>query len=166
MSKAIKIRSIYDPSEDPGIDCTVDSATGKKIPSLTKQADKEACDINKILERYNRTGQLPDLILEDPRYGDFSSVPTFQEAFEIVARAEAQFSALDARVRDRFTNDPVAMLAFCNDPANFEEMVKLGLALPRPAQTEPNSPAAPPAQPAPPQAAGGQPATAGTGSQK
>lgn len=128
----MKIRSIYDPSEKVALSCHVlDSKTGeyKFHPGRTKQADKEACDINNILRRYEQTGVLPDLIKREPRYGDFSSVPSYQESLDIVHRAETQFAALSAEVRDRFGNDPVKMLEFCQNEKNLPEMVKLGLAI-------------------------------------
>lgn len=139
----IKIKSIFDKSEDEGLDCReLDPKTGEfKYVTRTKQADKEACDINNILKRYEKTGQLPDMIREDGRYGDFSNPVTLQEAFEIVNRAEAQFMALSARVRERFGNDPVQMLEFCANSANVAEMVELGLAIapPQPANALQNA---------------------------
>lgn len=96
-------------------------------PSLTKQADRDAADINNILKRYEKTGELPNMIKRDPVWGDFADMPTFQEAFEVVAKAEEQFAALDAQVRRRFDNDPALFLAFASDPQNTEEMRSLGL---------------------------------------
>lgn len=114
-----------------GIECIdVDPVTGEVMPSRTKQADKEGCDIHVILRKIEQGSILPDLIKANPRYGDFSQVKDFQTSMEIVMRAEEQFAALPAKVRDRFENDPARMLEFCADPANREEMVKLGLALP------------------------------------
>lgn len=123
---AIRIRHIYDElqdeiSQEAGLDCSND-------PGRTKQSDKDACDINLITKRYERTGTLPDLIQREPRYGDFSAVPDFQAALDLVHLAEAQFGALDAHIRTRFANDPANFLAFATNPANLDEMVKLGLA--------------------------------------
>lgn len=129
----VKIRAIYDPTEDKGIDCSVS-------PSLTKQAEKDACDVNLILNRFERTGVLPDMIRQDGRYGDFSDVGTYQEALNTVILAQEQFEALDAHVRDRFGNDPMKMLEFCSRSENLEEMVKLGLAVASP--VTPSQPAA------------------------
>lgn len=128
----MKIRNALSPSQKVAIDFRkIDSKTGefKFHPGRTKQADKDGCDINNILKRYEQTGVLPDLIKREPRYGDFSSVPSYQESLDIVHRAETQFAALSAEVRDRFGNDPVKMLEFCQDEKNLPEMVKLGLAI-------------------------------------
>lgn len=102
--------------------------------SLTKQADAEAADINYIMKRYEKTGQLPEMIRAEPRYGDFSDAPSFQEALHIVAQAEEQFMALDARVRAEFENDPGRMLEFIDslnhDPEKNRKLVEKGLAVP------------------------------------
>lgn len=101
--------------------------------SLTKQADAEAADINYIMRRYERTGELPEMIRQDAQYGDFSDAPTFMEAQSIVSHALSQFSALSAEVRAKFQNDPARMLAFVDaasgDPKKKEELYDLGLAV-------------------------------------
>jgi len=128
------------------VDCRrFDPVTKEMVfdPGQTRQADKESCDINVILSRFERSGVLPELIKKDARYGDFSDVPSYQESLDLVAMARAQFDALDAKVRDRFANDPTRMLEFVNDPANREEMIRLGMAVPKPDKVSPPSPAVP-----------------------
>nr|QJB19160.1 MAG: internal scaffolding protein [Microvirus sp.] len=134
----IVVRDVFYVNEDRGLVMEiVDPKTGeiKQKKGRTKQADKDSCDINFILARYQKTGMLPDMIQAEPKYGDFSDVPSFQEACEIVSLAQEQFEALDAKVRQRFNHDPKEMLAFVADKANEKEMVELGLALPKPAQS-------------------------------
>lgn len=97
---------------------------------LTKQSDAKDCDINAMFKRYERTGQLPEMIVRQPRYGDFSDVPTYQEALDIVRMAQEQFDALDVNVRNRFENDPAKFLAFVTDDKNYDEAVKMGLIKP------------------------------------
>lgn len=94
---------------------------------LTKQADAKDCDINLLMKRFERTGTLPDMIVRDGHYGDYSDVPTLQEAFAIAAHAQEQFDNLDAPIRNRFDNDPLKFAAFATDPKNLGEMEKLGL---------------------------------------
>jgi len=96
-----------------------------------KQSFKEECDINNILKKYEKTGVLPDMIRNNPQYGDFSNVGTYQDAFMVVQKAHEQFNALDARVRDRFQNDPAQFLEFTSDARNLPEMEKLGMAIPK-----------------------------------
>jgi len=98
-----------------------------------KQSFKAECDINNIMRKYQAQGVLPSLILQDPKYGDFSNVPDYQEALNLVLKAQAQFGGLSAEVRDRFGSDPSRFLAFCENPANQEELISMGLATRKPA---------------------------------
>ncbi|QXP08458.1 MAG: internal scaffolding protein [Arizlama microvirus] len=97
---------------------------------VTKQSDLKDCDINTIFKRYERTGQLPDMIQKNGSYGDFSAVPDYQEACNIVNHAKIQFESLDVAVRNRFDNDPAKFLAFATDNKNYDEMEKMGLLKP------------------------------------
>lgn len=118
-------RSQYDERPVLASDLSFDGDKG-----LTKQADAKDCDINAIFKRFERTGQLPNLIAREGRYGDFSAVPDYQEACEIVRHAEEQFLNLDVELRNRFENDPSKFLAFATDGKNIDEMEKLGLLKP------------------------------------
>jgi len=97
---------------------------------VTKQSDLKDADINAIFKRFERTGQLPTMITKEPRYGDFSAVPDYQEAVSIVRTAEEQFLNLDVTIRNRFENDPAKFLGFATDPANIDELEKMGLLKP------------------------------------
>lgn len=105
--------------------------------SLTKQSEKENCDINRILNKYRSTGVLPG-DASSARYADVSDVPDFQSAMNTVRYATESFLALSAEVRKRFSNDPAAMIDFLSDPANAAEAAKLGLI--NPPSVEPESP--------------------------
>lgn len=106
----------------------------ENLPSLTKQADAEAADINNIVERYLKTGIAPGMS-RDPIYGDFSTAETFQEAMNIVAEANAQFAGLSADIREEFQNDPSRFLQFVEDAQKDGEkgkkLVDWGLAEPQ-----------------------------------
>lgn len=110
----------------------------KSIVHPTVQDAKNECDINNIMKRFLKNGAsaLTDLIRQDPTYGDFSSLPEFVDAMNLINHAHDQFSHLSARVRARFDNDPAKFLEFANDPSNGKEMVELGLAtIPMPIPT-------------------------------
>lgn len=112
---------------DPGIDCATAEKNGDL--SQTIQSEKDACDINRIVDRYQRTGILThtrDAI--QARYGDFSNIPDFHEAQNIVAQANQLFMQMPAQIRSRFQNDAGNFLNFFQDPNNQEEAIKLGLA--------------------------------------
>ncbi|QXP08137.1 MAG: internal scaffolding protein [Arizlama microvirus] len=94
----------------------------------THQSFKDECDINAIVKKANATGRLPDLIKQNPKYGDFSSPLSYHDAMNVVLHANEQFAALPSHVRQRFQNDAQQFLAFTADPSNLPEMVKMGLA--------------------------------------
>lgn len=96
-------------------------------PTLTKQSFKDECNINNIVAKYQRTGQVTHLNSVKPRYLDCVGVADYQHALDIVNAAGAEFDGLPAKLRARFANDPAKLIAFCDDPQNYDEAVKLGL---------------------------------------
>lgn len=116
-------------SDESGLEC--------KDKSLAKQNEKEEADINTIVKRFGITGQLPQNV-RAPQYGDFTEVTDYHTAMNAVRNAEIAFMQMPADIRSRFENDPQAFLEFCSDPANLEEMRKMGLVtetLPAPGET-------------------------------
>jgi Chlamydia-phage Chp2 scaffold (Chlamy_scaf). len=97
---------------------------------VTKQADLKESDINYIMKRFEKTGTLPEMILKNGHYGDYTAVPDYQEAMNIINLAQSQFEALDVNVRNRFENNPEKFLAFTTNPENYDEMEKMGLLKP------------------------------------
>lgn len=95
----------------------------------TKQSQKDQCDINKIMSKYNRTGKLPDMIKKNAAYGDFSKPLDYQESLNTVIKAQESFAALPSAVRKKFNNDPQEMLAYVDDPKNIDSLVDMGLAV-------------------------------------
>lgn len=93
---------------------------------LTQQAPAEETDINIIVEKAKR-GAVPPTNGREGIYGDFRNLPDLRSAMLIVKEAEEGFMSLDARVRQRFDNDPRVMLDFLKDPANRPEAIALGL---------------------------------------
>lgn len=108
----------------------------------TKQSFRDECDINKLMRKYEQSGQLPASVRVGS-YGDFATDVDLLAAQLLIKSAEAQFDSLPARVRERFRNSPEEFLKFVQDRKNQEEARKLGLL-----QEEP----APPAPPVPPAA--------------
>ena len=97
--------------------------------SMTQAQFQDECDINKIMDRYMRTGCLSDpLSMRKPgTYGDFSELGDYMENMNKVIEAREMFDALPAKVRERFGNNPGAMIDFVMDPANQKEAIDLGL---------------------------------------
>lgn len=102
------------------------------------QTAAAATDLNRIMKRYEKTGELAELIElgmtgnTGMRYGDFTDAPTFQEAMDIFNHANDQFTKLDAPIRARFDNDPRRFLEFVSDERNAEELYTMGLAVRQP----------------------------------
>lgn len=94
---------------------------------LTKQADKNSCDINLMMARYQATGELPHAPYKKPKYGDFSQAQNFQDALDLVQEAEVNFQNLPAKVRAKFKNNPFEVLNFLDNAENLEEAIELGL---------------------------------------
>ena len=109
-------------------------------PSMTKQAFAAECDINNIMKRYEKDAVVDHLNKVQGRYGDFTGVVSYQEACNIVIKAEEMFMSIPAAIRARFDNDPGNFLAFATDDKNEEELVKLGLAHQRPKADTPPAP--------------------------
>lgn len=105
-------------------------------PTMTQQQFKDEADINRLVDRFLRTGEVPPV---DGRamYGDFIDVPDgYQAALNAVIEAQAGFDALPSKTRQRFNNDPAELLSFLQDPKNLDEAVELGL-LEKPVPAEP-----------------------------
>lgn len=104
-------------------------------------------DINRLVERFRDTGSFYDPLTvaksgkNKPFFGDFTQIPDYQTALNIVIEAEQNFAALPSKVRERFKNDPAELVAFVRDEKNRDEAIELGL-LPRPV----DNPSRPPEQ--------------------
>lgn len=108
-----------------------------------KQNFKQECDINFILDQYQRTGAIYHFNTRQPEYG-YAEAVDFREALEIVKQGQSVFEALPSSLRARFQNDPAQFLEFVQDPANSDEMAQLGLRAPiTPRETEALAAAAP-----------------------
>ena len=95
-------------------------------PTRAQQHHRDECDINIILERFGKTGQLPVNTISGT-YGDFSGVHDYHTALNAIIASEAEFDALPATIRNRFANDPANLIDFLDDPANKTEAESLGL---------------------------------------
>lgn len=109
--------------------------------SLTRQSFAEEADINTIVNRFLKTGELPQDIAA-PTYATFEGVYDFHTAMNAIAQANEAFDAMPAHVRSRFKNDPQQFVEFCSQEENRAEAEKLGLVVPQPAQETPPDPTA------------------------
>lgn len=96
-------------------------------PSLTKQSEADACNINKIMAKYEKDGVLRHVNANQGFYADVSKMPDYQGCLAVVRQAEDLFMSIPAEIRAKFDHDPQKYFDFVSDPANGEEMIKLGL---------------------------------------
>lgn len=106
--------------------------------SLAVESAKEEADINTIVRRFGLTGELPDDV-RMPQSGDFTGIPDFHTALNLVRATQEEFMRVPAEIRDRFQNDPARLMAFLEDEGNRDEARKLGFLKPEPVAAEPLS---------------------------
>lgn len=106
-----------------------------------KQSFKDECDINKILDRYHKTGVIDFVNRNEARYGEASSID-FQTSMQIVADGNSMFEEMPAHLRKRFNNDPYEFLRFIENDQNRDEAIKLGLIQPPEPSEAPVAPVA------------------------
>lgn len=100
------------------------------LPSLTKQSERDACDINRIVAKYVKTGVFDHVSVAASVFADVSEIGDYQSIVDKVMRAQDAFNSLSSNVRNRFANDPARLLAFLSDERNRSEAVALGLVKP------------------------------------
>lgn len=93
----------------------------------TKQSHTESTDINAIMRKHLKGGDLTHIAEGIATYGDFTKISSYQEAINQVEQAEREFGQLPAKVRDRVQNDPEKFLAFIANPDNLDECIELGI---------------------------------------
>jgi phage internal scaffolding protein len=114
----MEIFSIYNRHWEPGITFTQET--------MTQQNHKDDCDVNRIIERFTKTGTIPQII-SGFEFADVSDVPSYQEALDFLNEAQERFMELPAKIRKEFDNDPGTLLRFLDDPNNYARAVELGL---------------------------------------
>jgi phage internal scaffolding protein len=114
--------------------------------SKTQQSFKKECDINNIMQKYNKTGLVTHVNNYNGDYSDVSNVPTYHEALGIIEGAHTAFNTLPSEIRKMFDNDPGRFLDFVHNSDNVEAMREMGLMKPSDAvvdldpQPEPKQP--------------------------
>jgi len=96
---------------------------------FTRQEFKDESDINTIMGRYLRTGELPHVNLIAPQYFDSDGVD-FQSHMEVIAQAKTLFAQLPSAIRSSFYNDPAHFVDYCSNPDNRVSLAQMGLLSP------------------------------------
>lgn len=99
-----------------------------KGKTLTQQQFKDECDVNKIMDKYLKTGSITHLNnRQSGAYLNLVDLPDYQQCLDITIQAQNTFMALPAKIRNKFENDPEKLIQYLADPKNIEESIKLGL---------------------------------------
>ena len=105
---------------------SVESSLECQDDSLAIQSSKDECDINTIVRKFGLTGELPNDI-KMPQTGDFTNIPDFHTAMNIIRTTQEEFLRVPPEVRARFNNDPQRFMEFVEDDSNRDEARRLGL---------------------------------------
>lgn len=142
-------------------------AIGDFGESKTKQEFVKDCDINEIVRKFQRTGDMSLLQRSQGYYADVSNMPQdYLGALRVVREADAAFMNLPASLREKFKNNPAQLESWLLDSKNHDEARELGLLVRKDdlktktqdvkltpsqqaAQAAPAAPAAAPAAPSP-----------------
>ena len=101
-----------------------------KDKSRTFQEFKNDADINNIMKKYKPKDLFSLLAARGApqTFADWSDVPDYREAAEIVLSVQEHFMSLPSDVRKKFDNDPESFIRFMSDEKNSDEAYRLGLA--------------------------------------
>ena len=108
--------------------CSV--ATVNDEPSLADPSFQDQCDVNNIVKRFLRTGELGHTASRQGRFIDVSNTPSMFDGMNQIHRAEEAFHRLPKEIKDRFKG-PKDMIQFMQNPENMDECIELGLMVPR-----------------------------------
>lgn len=97
-----------------------------KIMYKTQQHHKEQCDVNKIVQKYDRTGLIQHVSRMEAKFGDATGIQ-YKEAMDLIINAQRGFDQLPSKIRKYFDNDPGKFVAFMEDERNRDEAIRLGL---------------------------------------
>ncbi len=94
--------------------------------SRTKQSFRDECDINKIVKRFETTGQVQHMNVRKPIYADVSNVADLAACLAAVDLAEESFMALRSDLRQAANHDPVEFLRMMDSDEGREKLEALG----------------------------------------
>ncbi len=104
---------------DHRIECVTDGRT--------KQSEKDACDVNLIVAKFERTGLVDHLAGGLPSFQDVSEIGDYRSAIENVRKVDEYFQGLPAAVRTRFDNDAASFMEYLESGGDEDDMRELGL---------------------------------------
>jgi phage internal scaffolding protein len=94
----------------------------------TEQSHKSEVDVNNIVKRagnmelISKVASLQNFVFDDVTGNDF------QESMNAILKAAETFESVPSDIRRQFDNDPAKFMDFVYNPANQDELIKMGLA--------------------------------------
>lgn len=107
----------------------IDYGLACKLPSRTKQADRDMFNPNNVMKLFRRTGDLAVFKKRQGYYADICHLDSFSSYADVQASMDPildAFYSLDALEREKFGHDPMNFLDFAKNPANLEWLIKNG----------------------------------------
>lgn len=123
-------------------------------PTMTQQQYKDQVNVNKIMEKYKKTGTITHVRnAANGVYLDLTEIPDYPTALMQVQQAQQMFEQIPAHIRMKFSNDPGQLITYLKNPDNLQEAIKYGLLVPskikQNEQTQTNEQQQTPQQPSP-----------------
>lgn len=84
----------------------------KKVDGMTKQSDKDRCNINTIMSKFANTGLIDYVNQKQPIYDDVSNLPTFQEAQDARILSKEIYDSLPDKIKKEWTYEQLATEEF------------------------------------------------------
>ncbi|AXL15222.1 internal scaffolding protein [Microviridae sp.] len=96
-------------------------------PKLTDASFQNSCDINVIMQNYQKTGMLPSFPEKTPEFIDCTSIPDLETAFKVSNEAMQAFYELPSDIRKLIDNDPSKLQSLLSDPKYQELLIQAGV---------------------------------------
>ena len=97
-----------------------------KIMYFTQQSHKKECDVNYIIEKYDKHGVINHVQKIEAKFGDATGLD-FRKAQDLYLNAQNMFEQLPANIKKRFNQNAGEFLEFMEDEGNRAEAIELGL---------------------------------------
>ena len=94
------------------------------------------------MKKYQKTGIIDHVNRYKAEYQNFIGYPEYHEAQNQILAAHEMFMTLPSKIRERFSNNAEAFLAFAQNTENSDELRRMGLAKPKEVETPSEKPIA------------------------
>lgn len=95
-------------------------------PEVTVQSDTHLVDLNRIMEKYRRTGLVEALDETEAKFMDCTAFQDYADVMRTAKEAEMEFMKLPSKVREIFHHDVAEWLDTAHDEKKREALVAAG----------------------------------------